>query len=415
MNGCHAQVRAGMVARRRHARADLGMAPFEKTLMVKSSIKNRKSSILAVHSGALGDVILFGRLLELLSDSAAVTLLAGGEKARLLAGLGVVKRAMDFVALPMHDIFTDSPADPGRLAKLLGKHDRLVSCFAAGDSRAQMRLAATCGADQAAFLPIRPDEGFQGHLLELWCDLMGAACSMGILPMSSSVAQPPSAVSASYLSVSPSVPRQQRQENNKTQPGAAVPQQKQQDTGKMSVPRFPAWAVPLAWRKKARAALKELGLLISRQPASRPVVIHVGSGAREKCWPLENFISLGLQLVSRDAPRAPVVFVLGPAEIERLDKPLLAQLRKNFPVLEEPPLETLAGVLATCGRYIGNDSGVSHLAAAVGAPTLALFGPTNPRHFAPLGPSVRIVAAENMRAISVQRVWDEVGNVERCA
>jgi ADP-heptose:LPS heptosyltransferase len=202
------------------------------------------------------------------------------------------------------------------------------------------------------------------------------------------------------------VPQQQQQENNKTQPGAAVPQQKQQDTGKMPV--LHAWPVPPAWRKQGRAALKELSL-----PASRPVVIHVGSGAREKCWPLENFISLGWQLVSRDSPRTPVVFVLGPAELERLDKPLLAELRKNFPVLEEPPLETLAGVLATCGGYVGNDSGVSHLAAAVGAPTLALFGPTNPTHFAPLGPSVRVVAAENMRAISVQRVWDELVNVER--
>jgi hypothetical protein len=347
-----------------------------------------KSSILAVHSGALGDVILFGRLLELLSDSAAVTLLAGGEKARLLAGLGVVKRAMDFDALPMHDIFTDSPADPGRLRNLLGKHDRLVSCFAVGDSRAQMRLALACGADQAAFLPIRPDEGFQGHLLELWCDLMGAERPMG-------------------------EERRAKDEKAKTAGHDSSLFRSSSFRPSLLALRpsfFPACPVPLAWRKQGRAALKELGL-----PASRPVVIHVGSGAREKCWPLENFISLGWRLVSRDSPRAPVVFVLGPAELERLDKPLLAELRKNFPVLEAPPLETLAGVLAACGGYVGNDSGVSHLAAAVGAPTLALFGPTNPAHFAPLGPSVRIVAAENMRAIPVQRVWDEVGNVERGA
>ena len=108
----------------------------------------------------------------------------------------------------------------------------------------------------------------------------------------------------------------------------------------------------------------------------------------------------------------PVVFVLGPVELERLGKPLLAQLRKNFPVLEAPPLDTLAGVLATCDSYIGNDSGVSHLAAAVGADTLALFGPSNPRHFAPLGPSVRIVAAPSMTEITVARVLDEM-NVER--
>ncbi len=348
----------------------------------QSEIRIPQSAILAVHSGALGDVILFGRLLERLSSAAGVTLVAGGEKARLLAALGVVGRALDFDALPMHDIFTESPSDPGRLANLLGKHDRLVSCFAEGgtvrkatDSRAQMRLTLACGADQAAFLPIRPDEGFQGHLLELWCDLMGVDCSMGILPMSYS--------------------------SSVSQPGAAVTQRKRQDTGKMPV--LHAWAVPPAWRKQGQAALKKLGL-----PNTPPVVIHVGAGAREKCWPLENFISLGWQLASRESRRAPVIFVLGPAELERLDKPLLAELRKNFPVLEEPPLETLAGLLAECDRYIGNDSGVSHLAAAVGAQTLALFGPTNPRHFAPLGPRVRIVAAERMAEIAVARVWDEL-------
>jgi hypothetical protein len=359
----------------------------------KSAIRNPQSAILAVHSGALGDVILFGRLLERLSPAARVTLLAGGEKARLLAGLGVVKRAMDFDALPMHDIFTESPADPGRLGNLLGKHDRLISCFAAGDSRAQMRLALACGADQAAFLPIRPDEGFQGHLVELWCDLMGVECGMGILPMRDRGETPLSLASSSSSS------KRKQQDRAET----AL-----EHTGKMPVLRFAAWPVPPAWRRQARAALKELG-----SPASRPVVIHVGAGAREKCWPLENFISLGWQLVSRDPGSTPVVFVLGPAELERLDKPLLAELRKNFLVLEEPPLQTLAGVLATCRTYIGNDSGVSHLAAAVGAQTLTLFGPTNPRHFAPLGPSVRIIAAPSMTKITVARVVDELGTVER--
>ena len=339
-----------------------------------------KSTILAVHSGALGDVILFGRLLVRLSPAARVTLVAGGEKAQLLAGLGVVGRAMDFDALPMHDIFTESPDDSDRLGNLLGQHDRLISCFAAGDSRAQMRLALACGADQSAFLPIRPDEGFQGHLVELWCDMMGVGEPKGEERRAKGETVKIRMPDSSPFGPSPLAPRSSF---------------------------FPAWPVPPAWRKQGRAALKELGL-----PVSRPVVIHVGAGAREKCWPLENFISLGWQLTSRDPGSTPVVFVLGPAELERLDKPLLAQLRKNFPVLEEPPLQTLAGVLATCDSYIGNDSGVSHLAAAVGADTLALFGPSNPRHFAPLGPSVRIVAAPSMTEITVARVLDEM-NVER--
>ena len=51
-------------------------------------------------------------------------------------------------------------------------------------------------------------------------------------------------------------------------------------------------------------------------------------------------------------------------------------------------LEELAGVLASASLYLGNDSGVTHLAAAVGAPTIAVFGPTDPVIWAPVGPRV---------------------------
>ena len=58
-------------------------------------------------------------------------------------------------------------------------------------------------------------------------------------------------------------------------------------------------------------------------------------------------------------------------------------------VARELPLRVLGAVLARAGLYVGNDSGVSHLAAACGAPTLALFGPTDPALWAPVGPRVR--------------------------
>ncbi|MGB2822549.1 MAG: glycosyltransferase family 9 protein, partial [Phycisphaerae bacterium] len=67
-------------------------------------------------------------------------------------------------------------------------------------------------------------------------------------------------------------------------------------------------------------------------------------------------------------------------------------------------LSVLAGALAGAACYLGNDSGVSHLAAAVGTRTIALFGPSNPRHFRPIGPRVRVLAAETMVAISVEDV-----------
>ena len=59
-------------------------------------------------------------------------------------------------------------------------------------------------------------------------------------------------------------------------------------------------------------------------------------------------------------------------------------------LLADAPLARVAGVLSRCRLYIGNDSGLTHLAAAVGEPeVLALFGPTDPRVWAPLGPRVR--------------------------
>ncbi len=67
----------------------------------------RGSTIIAIHPGALGDCILFGRLLWHLN--AAVTLVAGGAKGRLLTGMGAVDRALDFDALPMHEVFSDTP------------------------------------------------------------------------------------------------------------------------------------------------------------------------------------------------------------------------------------------------------------------------------------------------------------------
>jgi heptosyltransferase-3 len=103
-------------------------------------------------------------------------------------------------------------------------------------------------------------------------------------------------------------------------------------------------------------------------------VIHPFSGSARKNWPLERFREL-----ARELERSmPVRWCAGPD-----DPPLEGAVR--FDNLYE-----LACWLARASLYVGNDSGVTHLAAAVGTPVLALFGPTDPAVWAPRGPNVRV-------------------------
>ena len=123
----------------------------------------------------------------------------------------------------------------------------------------------------------------------------------------------------------------------------------------------------------------------------RPIVIHPGSGGRDKCWPLDNFITVANEL--RAAGRK-VVFLLGEAELERWSR--IDELRRAFSLITMPNADTLTRLLAECALLLGNDSGPSHLAALVAAPTLTLFGPTSPDVWRPLGPAARVIAGDPM-------------------
>jgi ADP-heptose:LPS heptosyltransferase len=105
-------------------------------------------------------------------------------------------------------------------------------------------------------------------------------------------------------------------------------------------------------------------------------VIHPFSGSPRKNWPLDRFRALASRLPM------PVRWCSGED-----DPPLPEAVRI-------PDLGELACFLAGAVLYIGNDSGITHLAAAVGTPTLAIFGPTDPQVWAPRGDHVRVVRAK---------------------
>lgn len=105
------------------------------------------------------------------------------------------------------------------------------------------------------------------------------------------------------------------------------------------------------------------------------LAVHPGSGSPAKNWPLDRFAAAASVLGGGQ----PWLLVRGPAEQALVAHAVVAHLW---------PLRVLGAALARAGLFVGNDSGVTHLAAAAGAPTLALFGPTDPGRWAPLGPRV---------------------------
>ena len=116
---------------------------------------------------------------------------------------------------------------------------------------------------------------------------------------------------------------------------------------------------------------------------NRNLIVAPGSGAKEKNWPREFFREV-IDWWSRSTG-GKVAVVLGPAEDDQnsywMDR---AAVARGLTLAE------LAALLSLSDLYIGNDGGVTHLAAAAGATTLALFGPTDPAEWAPRGARVTV-------------------------
>jgi heptosyltransferase III len=104
------------------------------------------------------------------------------------------------------------------------------------------------------------------------------------------------------------------------------------------------------------------------------IVIHPFSGSARKNWPLENFGRMGQRLGT--AMR--VYWCYGPNDPPEEDAVRIENLYE------------LGCWISKASLFVGNDSGITHLAAAVGTPVLALFGPTDPAVWGPRGPNVKI-------------------------
>jgi ADP-heptose:LPS heptosyltransferase len=256
---------------------------------------------LAVHPGALGDVLLAVPALRALRASCSTPLVLAAQPriGALLQTLGVVDRAVAFDTLGLDALFVDDPARSPRLPPL----DRLVCWFGARDPVFVRRLIALVPGAMVA--PSIPEHGL------VWEHLLGTL-------------------------------------------GAAPGE----------------WRAPAAVPDRARAeGAKALAAAGCEGP--RPwLLVHPGAGSAAKCWPAEAFARTITTVAART--RVNVVVHAGPADGQATTA-LRRRLGAGVAWLVEPPLPVLAGALAHATVYLGNDSGVSHLAAAIGVPSLALF------------------------------------------
>ena len=152
--------------------------------------------------------------------------------------------------------------------------------------------------------------------------------------------------------------------------------------------------LPVAWTAAADEA--RAGALL---PADCPLVaLAPTANWGPKIWPVERFAALFRALAAGPLPNAvPVVFA-GPGEAERaLAAPLLAALPGAIDLVGSLSLPEVAACLGRAAIFVGNDSGLMHMAAAAGAPTLGLFGPTNAAEYGPAGRRARAVLAGSAR------------------
>ena len=145
----------------------------------------------------------------------------------------------------------------------------------------------------------------------------------------------------------------------------------------------------------------------STSPAGNLIAAHPGSGSPRKNWPLEKWEAL-LKNLLRD-PARQFLLVGGEADLPAMEHLVRVLPAAQIELALRLPLAELAARLAGCRAFIGHDSGVSHLAAAVGRPGLVLWGDTVEAVWRPRGDGVKILrAASGLATLPVERVREEL-------
>ncbi len=141
------------------------------------------------------------------------------------------------------------------------------------------------------------------------------------------------------------------------------------------------------------------------------LALHPGSGSESKNWPEQNWRELASTLITHSSLN--LLLIGGEAEgdqLQRLAQPLPGERIK---IAQHLPLPKLAQRLAKCAGYVGHDTGMTHLSAALGLPTLVLWGPSNETIWRPLGEKVRVLNQHSELAeLTLETVLEGINALE---
>jgi heptosyltransferase III len=149
-------------------------------------------------------------------------------------------------------------------------------------------------------------------------------------------------------------------------------------------PEIPATAINLDREDRERG---DDWLVEQGWTGSAPLIaVHPGAGSAVKRWPLSRFGEVARRLRAQGE----LLILEGPAE-DGLGCDLAVRLGSRSYLACQLPLRLLAAVLRHCSAFVGNDSGIAHLAAGLGVPSVVIFGPTAPHHWAPIGEHIHVL------------------------